>query len=147
MKKEYTLKIIYDPTNDEIDHLSEALEEDINFVIEVNGKDIPITNEMGEYMLKYVDGVEVTLTSDEVAAKAAKDKAWSDGAYTRQMIIIRSERNVLLRESDWTDLPNSPLTDSKKTEWQTYRTNLRDITKDVTTIDEANSITWPTKPS
>ena len=97
--------------------------------------------------IKYVDGVEVTLTSDEVAAKAAKDKAWSDGAYTRQMIIIRSERNVLLRESDWTDLPNSPLTDSKKTEWQTYRTNLRDITQDVTTIDEANSITWPTKPS
>ena len=51
MKKEYTLKIVYDPTNDEIDHLSEALEEDINFVIEVNGKDIPITNEMGEFML------------------------------------------------------------------------------------------------
>jgi len=56
MKKEYTLKIIYDPTNDEIDHLSEAVDEDVNFVIEVNGKDIPITNEMGEYMMKYVDG-------------------------------------------------------------------------------------------
>ncbi len=62
MKKEYTLKIIYDPTNDEIDHLSEALEEDINFVIEVNGKDIPITNEMGEYMLKYVDGVDLGIS-------------------------------------------------------------------------------------
>ena len=56
MKKEYTLKIIYDPTNDEIDHLSEALDEDVNFIIEVNGQDIPITNEMGEYMMKYVDG-------------------------------------------------------------------------------------------
>ena len=62
MKKEYTLKIIYDPTNDEIDHLSEALEEDINFVIEVNGKDIPITNEMGEYMLKYVDGGDLGIS-------------------------------------------------------------------------------------
>ena len=62
MKKEYTLKIVYDPTNDEIDHLSEALEEDINFVIEVNGKDIPITNEMGEYMLKYVDGVDLGIS-------------------------------------------------------------------------------------
>ena len=56
MKKEYTLKIIYDPTNDEIDHLSEAVDEDVNFVIEVNGEDIPITNEMGEYMMKHVDG-------------------------------------------------------------------------------------------
>ena len=59
MKKEYTLKIIYDPQNDEIDHLSEAVEEDINFVIEVNGQDIPITNEMGEYMMKYVEGLDI----------------------------------------------------------------------------------------
>ena len=62
MKKEYTLKIIYDPKNDEIEHLSEALEEDINFIIEVNGQDIPITNEMGEYMLKYVDGVDLGIS-------------------------------------------------------------------------------------
>jgi hypothetical protein len=59
MKKEYVLKIIYDPEQDEINHLSEAIQEDINFVIEVNGKDIPITNEMGEYMLKYVDGIDL----------------------------------------------------------------------------------------
>ena len=60
MKKEYTLKIIYDPKNDEIEHLSEALDEDINFIIEVNGKDIPITNEMGEFMLKHcVDSLEL----------------------------------------------------------------------------------------
>ena len=60
MKKEYTLKIVYDPTNDEIDHLSEALEEDSNFVIEVNGKDIPMTNEKGEFMLKHcVDSLEL----------------------------------------------------------------------------------------
>jgi len=55
MKKEYTLKIIYDPQTDEIEHLSEKHEEDANFVIEVDGIDIPITNEMGEYMMKHVD--------------------------------------------------------------------------------------------
>tara|TARA_Y100001938_G_C7931746_1_gene349694 strand:- start:438 stop:626 length:189 start_codon:yes stop_codon:yes gene_type:complete len=62
MKKEYTLKIVYDPTNDEIDHLSEAIEDNIDFVIEVNGQDIPITNEMGEYMMKYVDGGELGIS-------------------------------------------------------------------------------------
>ena len=62
MKKEYSLKIIYDPTNDEIDHLSESFNEDVNFVIEVNGQDIPNTNEMGEYMLKYVDGVDLGIS-------------------------------------------------------------------------------------
>ena len=62
MKKEYTLKIIYDPKNDEIDHLSEAVEDDVNFVIEVNGKDIPITNEMGEYLMKYVDSIDLGIS-------------------------------------------------------------------------------------
>ena len=59
MKKEYKLKIIYDPEQDEINHLSEAIKEDISFVIEVDGKDIPITDEMGEYMMKYVDGIDL----------------------------------------------------------------------------------------
>ena len=47
MRKEYSLKIIYDPESDEIDHLSEQLEENVTYVIEVNGQDIPITDEMG----------------------------------------------------------------------------------------------------
>ena len=62
MKKEYTLKIIYDPRNDEIEHLSEALEEDVNFVIEVNCKDVPITNEMGEYMMKNLECTDLGIS-------------------------------------------------------------------------------------
>tara|TARA_R100000234_G_C4928640_1_gene147452 strand:- start:50 stop:280 length:231 start_codon:yes stop_codon:yes gene_type:complete len=40
---------------------------------------------------------------------------------------IRKTRNKLLQESDWTQSSDSPLTDSKKTEWATYRQNLRDV--------------------
>ena len=38
-----------------------------------------------------------------------------------------AERNQLLSESDWTQLPDSPLTTEKKTEWATYRQQLRDM--------------------
>tara|TARA_R100000808_G_scaffold14438_1_gene34114 strand:- start:571 stop:759 length:189 start_codon:yes stop_codon:yes gene_type:complete len=62
MKKEYVLKIVYDPKTDEIEHLSEAFDENINFVIEVDGYDVPITNEMGEYMMKYVDGIDLGIS-------------------------------------------------------------------------------------
>jgi hypothetical protein len=62
MKKEYTLKIIYDPSSDEIGHLSEQLEEDVNFVIEINGKDIPITDEMGTYLMKYTDSSDIGIS-------------------------------------------------------------------------------------
>jgi hypothetical protein len=41
---------------------------------------------------------------------------------------IRSERNFLLRNSDWTQIPNNPLTQEKQQEWALYRQKLRDVT-------------------
>jgi hypothetical protein len=43
--------------------------------------------------------------------------------------ILRSIRNSLLSNSDWTQLPDSPLTEAKRAEWATYRQTLRDITE------------------
>ena len=57
---------------------------------------------------------------------------------------LRHMRNILLRESDWTQFTDSPLTDSKKTEWKTYRQNLRDLPAN--TSDPENP-SWPSKPS
>ena len=53
-------------------------------------------------------------------------------------------RNMLLRDSDWTQFNDSPLSDSKKTEWKTYRQNLRDLPA---TEEDPENPTWPTKPS
>lgn len=41
---------------------------------------------------------------------------------------IRAQRNILLTESDWTQLPDSPLTNQQQIEWQIYRQQLRDVT-------------------
>ena len=67
---------------------------------------------------------------------------------------LRMWRDRLLAESDWTQMPDSPLTDSKKTEWSTYRQSLRDITKTYSTVPltskghmDDEKITWPSKPS
>ena len=67
---------------------------------------------------------------------------------------LRMWRDRLLAESDWTQMPDSPLTDSKKTEWSTYRQSLRDITKTYSTVPltskglmDDKKITWPIKPS
>ena len=38
---------------------------------------------------------------------------------------VRIERKKLLKASDWTQGADSPLTDSKKAEWKTYRQALR----------------------
>jgi len=53
---------------------------------------------------------------------------------------IRSERNSLLKESDWTQLPDA-LVD--QTAWATYRQELRDIPQQE---GFPENVTWPTKP-
>lgn len=55
---------------------------------------------------------------------------------------IRVMRNSLLLESDWTQLTDSPLSSEKKTEWSSYRQQLRDVTSQ----PDPKNIIWPTKP-
>lgn len=61
------------------------------------------------------------------------------------MDYIRLHRDKRLTMSDWTVGADSPLSDSKKAEWQTYRQALRDLpsTNTATAIDD---IVWPSKP-
>lgn len=56
---------------------------------------------------------------------------------------VRSNRDSLLSECDWTQFNDSPISGSTLTDWQTYRQSLRDITNQSTPYD----ITWPNKPS
>lgn len=59
---------------------------------------------------------------------------------------LRDKRNARLKTSDWTQMPDSPLTDSKKQEWATYRQQLRDLPESYTDEDEITDIVFPTKP-
>jgi len=58
------------------------------------------------------------------------------------MNTLRTKRNTLLAETDYLALSDQTLS----TEMSTYRTSLRDITNGVTTVEQANNVTWPTKP-
>ena len=60
---------------------------------------------------------------------------------------VRRKRNTLLSESDWTQMSDSPLSASKKTEWVTYRQTLRDMPTAQSSVTDIDNITWPTKPS
>lgn len=55
-------------------------------------------------------------------------------------------RNELLARSDWTQLPDSPLSDSDKSDWQTYRQSLRDITGTIEGLSSLDEIVWPSEP-
>lgn len=62
-------------------------------------------------------------------------------------LINRSERNQMLDSSDWTQMPDSPLSASKKAEWATYRQTLRDLpSQEWFSIKLARQNDWPNKP-
>ena len=84
--------------------------------------------------------------SDEQLKQFKSDAdTWNSGAFDRALDDLRITRNELLTESDWTQSRDVTLT--KDTDWKTYRQSLRDITKDLTTVDDIDKVTWPTKPS
>ena len=92
---------------------------------------------------KIVNGQQVELTADEIAAIQAQEAAWNAGAYDRKMSEIRQERDRLLAATDYLALSDQTLS----AEMSTYRQALRDITEGVTTLEQANAVTFPTKPN
>ena len=69
---------------------------------------------------------------------------------------VKNRRNWLLAISDWTQGNDSPLTSSKKTEWQTYRQELRDLPETIANdanltakllADNHSHSAWPTPPT
>ena len=94
-------------------------------------------------MKKLVDGVEITMTSEEVKERQAEEKANLEGTLVQRMALLRNKRNILLAETDW--MANSDVTMSS--DWKTYRQALRDITKTEPVDMALSNITFPTKPS
>lgn len=89
---------------------------------------IPDDKDVLDNSQKYVveNGVCVLkqLTTDELLAK------------------IREKRDSLLKQCDFTQLPDVPLTDAKKEEWKIYRQQLREFPKSC----DVNNPIFPIQP-
>ena len=96
--------------------------------------------------IEWLDKIQTQPTEDEINLKL---KELQDA---EPLKLLREKRNRLIAETDWTQVNDSPLSTSKKTEWQTYRQALRDLpSKSNPKLDsygnlDMSSVTWPTKP-
>ena len=62
------------------------------------------------------------------------------------MADLRTKRNKDLQDSDWTQLPDNTLTSEQRNAWMQFRTELRNITNGITTVEQVNNIDYPDKP-
>ena len=65
-------------------------------------------------------------------------------AEAEQAAAARSVRDGLLRDCDWTQLPDSPLSAEVRAAWAAYRQALRDITEQP---GFTASVEWPAAPT
>jgi len=88
-----------------------------------------------------INGNIVPFTAEEEAARDAEEADVLADAPARALSELRNKRNRLLAETDYLALSDATLT----SDMETYRQALRDLTDGITTIDEVNAVSFPTK--
>jgi hypothetical protein len=86
--------------------------------------------------------LEKTASGEIIAVR--DDEKW-EKLYPKELKYVRQQRNSLLKDSDFSQLPdvNSKLSDELKYRWIEYRTKLRDITEN---IEDPWNVIWPVRP-
>jgi len=91
---------------------------------------------------KLVDGIQIPLSAEEIAQRQADELAWQNGAFDRAMSSLRAKRNSLLAATDYLALSDNTLSAAMSS----YRQSLRDLTEGLSTVEQINSVVFPTKP-
>lgn len=96
---------------------------------------------LNDRAIEKVDGAVYDSDTDTITITPVADPTQT----TTQ--VLKKMRNNRLTNSDWTQAVDSPLSDSKKAEWATYRQALRDLPSSYTDDDDINDVVFPTPPS
>lgn len=143
--------------------------------IEVGQNDMPVGYPVLEENLRYVfPDVEITpdnmlgygyrpilentptLTVKQTAEKNGFIKQGNDFVWNWKITtldqdhltnyLIRFRRDAELRDTDWTQVADAPLTAEEKQQWAQYRQSLRNLTALYPEVDETTEIEWPQRP-
>ena len=99
-------------------------------------------------MVRYhnINGEKIQFTAEEEAQRDLQEQQWNEGAFNRSIQELRAKRDTLLNETDWIVTKAKETGTTIPTAWKTYRQALRDITENLTTVEEVNAVVFPTKP-
>ena len=89
-----------------------------------------------------INGNRVQFTAEEETARDAEEAVWVAGAFDRAIADLRSKRTRLLSATDFYALSDVTMSE----DMTTYRQELRDLPSGLSTVDDVNNVTYPTKP-
>ena len=91
---------------------------------------------------RLLNGIVVDLTEEEINEQEERITEYNNTAFERSIFNLREKRNNLLKETDYLALSDNTMSEEMKT----YRQELRDITENLTTVEEVEAVEFPTKP-
>jgi len=91
---------------------------------------------------KMVGNERIECTAEEVAELNALKTSWDNAAPARALAELRYKRDNLLRETDYLALSDVVMSE----DMTTYRQALRNITNELTTVEQIEAVVFPTKP-
>lgn len=80
---------------------------------------------------------------EDLRAVGVGEDVIAAGVAAAKWASIRTDRDLRLTASDWTQLADSPLSDAQKAEAATYRQALRDLTEQ----PDPDALAWPESPA
>ena len=95
------------------------------------------------YTHRIKNGIRVELTAEEISAIENKDVQFENSKFDKALINLRIKRNNLLRQTDYLALSDNTISEAMTN----YRQNLRNITDGLTTVEDVEAVTFPTKPN
>jgi chromosome segregation ATPase len=98
-------------------------------------------------MTRYVNlinGVEIPMTEAEITVRKNEEAEWDNNntPFSLAMESLRMKRNSLLTETDYLALSDNTMSEAMTN----YRQELRNITEGLTTVEDVEAVTFPTKP-
>ena len=89
-----------------------------------------------------INGVLRDMTAEEEAAFTIETATWEAGKFDRVITDLRRKRDLFLAETDWYALTDVTMSE----DMTTYRQALRDLPSGLSTVEEVEAVTFPTKP-
>nr|BAR39828.1 hypothetical protein [uncultured Mediterranean phage uvMED] len=102
--------------------------------------------ELKDNMKKLVNGIEMDMTSQEIAQREADIQQFNNNEFNLSIENLRQKRNELLANSDWEVIMAKEKGTTLSAGFKTYRQDLRDITEGLTTVAQVEAVVFPTKP-
>ena len=91
---------------------------------------------------KLIGGQQIPFTQAEETARDAEEAAWKAGAFDRAIARLRDERTRLLSATDFYALSDVTMSEAMTN----YRQALRDLPSGLSTVEDVENVTYPTKP-